>query len=269
MGELTPEQIAERWDLVAERYASAIDPTTALYAADLLEQAGVGPDDRVLDVACGYGATTLLAARRAAEVVAIDFSPEMCAALSRRLDAEDVGNVAVHEMDAQALDLPDDHVDVALSSFGAMICPDRVAAFGEMARVARPGGRLATCCWQAPPNNEWLGTFLTTVTTALPDADPPSPPPFMELADPDRFRAELDQAGWSDVEVEGVTHQATWADAEEAWSAIAEANPLFGPMLVQLPGEVVTRLRDTFAGLIDQRGDAHLTAGAWIGLGRA
>ncbi|MDZ7676039.1 MAG: methyltransferase domain-containing protein [Acidimicrobiales bacterium] len=269
MSDETPEQIAGNWDLVARRYAEYIDPMTALYAADTVERAEVGSGDRVLDVASGFGAATLLAARRADEVVAVDFSSEMCDALRERAASEGAANVTVRQMDAQALDLPDDGFDAGVSSFGAMICPDRVKAFAEMARATRPGGRLATVCWQGPPNNEWLQTFMSTVTTALPDADPPTPPPFMELADPDRLRSEVEAAGWSDVEIVGVTHEAAWADDDAAWAAIAESNPLFGPLLEQLPAEVVTKLRTTFRDLIDQRGDAHLSAGAWIAVGRA
>lgn len=269
MGDPTPEQIASNWNQVARRYAEHIDPMTALYAADVVELAKVGPDHRALDVASGFGAATLLAARRAKDVVAVDFSSEMCAALRERTESERASNVSVHEMDAQALDLPDDDFDATISSFGVMICPDRTKAFSEMARVTRPGGHLATSSWQAPPNNEWLQIFMTTVTTALPDADPPTPPPFMELADPDRFRSELETAGWSDVDVVDVTHQADWADADVAWAAIAESNPLFGPLLEQVPTEVATRIRSTFGDLIDERGDARLSAGAWIATGRA
>jgi SAM-dependent methyltransferase len=269
MGDPTPEQVASNWNLVARRYGSHLDPMTALYAADAVELVAPTADDRVLDVASGFGAATLIAARLAGEVVAIDFSSEMCAALRERAQREGADNVTVHEMDAQALDLPADHFDAALSSFGAMICPDRGKAFAEMARVTRPGGRLAVSSWQAPPNNEWLQIFMTTVKTALPDQTPPTPPPFMELADPERLRSEVEVAGWTDVEVVGVTHRAHWGDADAAWAAIAESNPLFGPLLEQLPDDVSGRVRAAFGDLIDERGDAHLTAGAWVASGRA
>jgi hypothetical protein len=110
---------------------------------------------------------------------------------------------------------------------------------------------------------------MTTVVTALPDVTPPTPPPFMELADPERLRSEVEAARWTDVEVVGVTHQAHWADADAAWAAIAESNPLFGPLLEQLPDDVSGRVRAAFGDLIDERGDAHLTAGAWVASGRA
>jgi ubiquinone/menaquinone biosynthesis C-methylase UbiE len=268
MADTTPEQQSGSWNHVARRYAEHIDPMTAQYAADAVELV-VGSGDRVLDVASGYGAATLVAARRAGEVVAVDFSSEMCEALAERAEGEGVDNVVVREMDAQRLVVPDDGFDVSLSSFGAMMCPDRGQAFAEMARVTRPGGRLALVVWQAPPNNDWLQVMLQTLATALPDAGPPSPPTFIELADPDRLRSEVESAGWTDVEVVGSTHEATWADAGAAWSAIAESNPVFGPLLDELPFELVVTIRRTFDGLIEARGDARLSAGAWIATGTA
>lgn len=269
MTEPAPEQTASSWNQVARRYAEHIDPMTAQYAADMVGLAEPTEEDRVLDVASGFGAATLIAARRAAEVLAVDFSAEMCAALRERTRAGGLSNVSVHDMDAQALELPEDGFDTALSSFGVMICPDRHAAFSEMARVTKPGGRLVASSWQAPPHNDWLQIFMTTVTTALPDAEPPTPPAFMELADPQRFRSEVEHAGWVDVEIVDVTHRAGWADADQAWAAIAESNPVFGPMLQQFPEELSSRIRSTFGDLIDERGDARLSAGAWIAVGRA
>lgn len=269
MADPTPEQIADNWNRVARRYAEHIDPMTSLYALDALELAGVESDQRVLDVASGFGAVTLLASHRAGEVVAVDFSSEMCAALRERAEAAGADNVTVREMDAQALDLPDDDFDASLSSFGVMICPDRTRAFAEMARVTRPGGCLAASAWQAPPDNDWMEIFVTTVTTALPDADPPTPPKFMELADPRRFRSELEDAGWSEVDIVGVTHRAAWNDAAVAWAALAESNPVFAPALERLTDETVAVIRGTFDDLIRERGDAHLSAGAWIATGRA
>ena len=78
----------------------------------------------------------------------------------------------------------------------------------------------------------------------------------------------MEAAGWRDVEIVGVTHRAGWPDADVAWAAIAEANPVFGPLLEQLPVEVAGEIRRTFGDLIDERGDAHLAAGAWIAHGR-
>ena len=268
MDEPTPEQLAGNWNHVARLYAQNIDPATAHYAVDVVELASVAATDLVLDVASGYGAVTLLAAQRATEVVAVDFSSEMCAALRERSDSAGTDNVVVREMDAQALDFPDDVFDAALSSFGVMIVPDRSEAFAEMARVTRPGGHLVVSSWQPPPNNDWMEIFLETVSTALPDVTP-TPPKFMELADPSRLRSEVEAAGWGDVDVVGVTHQAPWEEVDTAWAAIAESNPVFGPMLEQLPAEAVARLRSTFDEILESRGDVGVSAGAWLASGRA
>ena len=236
MGDPTPEQIAGNWNRVARRYAEHLDPMTALYAADVVERATLTGDDRALDVASGFGAATLLAARRAKEVAAVDFSSEMCAALRERSRDEGAHNVAVHEMDAQSLGFPDDHFDAAFSSFGVMICPDRAKGFTEMGRVTRPGGHLVASAWQAPPDNEWLQIFMTTVAIALPDVDPPTPPPFMELADPGRFRSEVEAAGWRDVEIVDVTHRAAMGRRRRGVGGDRRGEPPVRPVARAAPG---------------------------------
>ena len=75
----------------------------------------------------------------------------MCAARRERSRDQGAHNVTVHEMDAQALEFPDDHFDAAFSSFGVMFCPDRAKGFTEMGRVTRPGGELVASAWRAPP----------------------------------------------------------------------------------------------------------------------
>lgn len=269
MSDTTPEQLAGNWNQVARLYADHIDPMTGQYAGDAVDLLDPGPDDRVLDVASGAGAATVIVARRAGEVVAADFSSVMVAGLQERVAAEGITNVTVEEMDAQALGFDDDGFDGAISVFGAMIVPDRVRAFAEMARVTRPGGRVVVTSWQAPPHNDWMAIFRETVQRAMPDADPPPPPHFMELADPDRFRDELAQAGLVDVELTSVTHQSSWASPAVAWAALAESNPVFGPALAQLDEAVVAHIRSTFDDVIDDHGGPHMTAGAHIATGRA
>ncbi len=263
MPDTTPEQLAGNWNQVARLYADHIDPMTSLYAADAVELAGVGPDDRVLDVASGAGAATVIAARQTGDVVAADFSSEMVAALRERAAAEGLDNVTVEEMDAQALGFEDDSFDAAISVFGVMIVPDRVRAFSEMARVTRPGSRIVVTSWQAPPQNDWMAIFLETMQRAMPDADPPPPPRFMELADPDRFRSELEEAGLVDVELVSVSHRSSWESAEVAWAALAESNPVFGPLAAQRWWPTAT-----FADVVADHGGPQMVAGAHLAAAR-
>lgn len=268
MAQLAPEQQSQNWNQVARRYAEHIDPVTSPYAADALDLCEAAYGDRVLDVASGAGAATVLAAARASEVVAIDFSDEMVSGLQDRIRQEGIDNVTVSPMDAQDLDLPDDGFDAAISVFGVMMVPDRVRALAEMHRVLKPEGRAVVTAWQAPPDNEWMEVFFATMQEALPDAPPPTPPSFMEWADADLLADELRAAGFADVEIRTVKHGAPWEDSAAAWAAIAESNPVFGPMLQQLEPATVAGIREAFDRVLADRGNARLQAGAHLGLGR-
>lgn len=104
--------------------------------------------------------------------------------------------------DAQVHPFPDGAFDVVISRTGAMFFGDPQAAFANLARATRPGGRLALLVWQAFERNPWMVTIMTALAAG---SDLPAPPegapgPFA-LADPNRVRRLLAGAGYSDVEL--------------------------------------------------------------------
>jgi arsenite methyltransferase len=104
----------------------------------LAELAGIGPGDRVLDVACGSGATALLLARElGCETVGVDLGARAIERAPRHPRARFLVG------DAEELPLPDASFDVALSECSLCTFPDKPRAVAEMARVVRPGGRIA------------------------------------------------------------------------------------------------------------------------------
>ncbi|SEF47803.1 Ubiquinone/menaquinone biosynthesis C-methylase UbiE [Actinacidiphila yanglinensis] len=113
--------------------------------APLFEAAAIGGADWVLDVGCGTGRTTRLAARRAVhgEAVGIDLSAPMVARARMAALEQGVDNVTHLEGDAQVHPFAPGGFDVAISRGGIMYFEDPVAAFGNIARALSPGGRLA------------------------------------------------------------------------------------------------------------------------------
>ena len=112
-------------------------------AEDLVDQAALRPGERVLDVACGTGVVSRLAARRVGPtgtVVGIDLNPGMLAVARSVVPA----GVAIewHESNVERLPLPDESFDVVLCSLGFQFVQDRLAALREIRRVLAPGGRL-------------------------------------------------------------------------------------------------------------------------------
>jgi len=148
-------QDASSYDGVAEAFDRFSDRFSTPLASRLLEAARVAPSDHVLDVGTGTGVVALHAAPKVGpegRVLGIDISEEMLgtarAKASRRFQAD---RVEFRRMDAQALDLPDASFDVVVSLFAVHHLPDPPAAFRQMHRVLRPGGRLAVAAGSGPP----------------------------------------------------------------------------------------------------------------------
>ncbi|BCI52462.1 hypothetical protein NIIDNTM18_17400 [Mycolicibacterium litorale] len=139
----------------------------------LVEAAGIGAGDRVLDVAAGTGNAAIPAARRGAVVTASDLTPEL---LERgRADAERLG-VALEwrEADAHALPFGGNEFDVVMSCIGVMFAPFHQRAADEMLRVCRTGGTIALINW-TPEGH--IGQLFATMKPYMPAPPPGAQPP--------------------------------------------------------------------------------------------
>ncbi|MEU8946508.1 class I SAM-dependent methyltransferase [Streptomyces sp. NPDC048489] len=199
----------------------------------LFEGAAIAAGDRVLDVGCGAGATTRTAGRLAAHghAVGVDLSAPLLERARALTAAEGVTNVAYELGDAQTHRFPPAGYDVVISRGGVMFFGDHPAAFRNLARALRPGGRLAFVCPQpaGPHQEESRALSLFAKLLDAPDAHTVAAQTAMaSLSDPARLRAVL--AGWDAVRVTPVGAEAVWGrDAADA----------VGFVLSRTPGRVV------------------------------
>jgi SAM-dependent methyltransferase len=112
----------------------------------VIEKADLQPGERVLDAATGTGAVAILAAQRGADVVGMDLAPVLIETAKERAAQEGV-SVQFDVGDAEEMGYEDASFDVVLSTCGVMFAPDHGAVASELARVTRPGGRIALGCW--------------------------------------------------------------------------------------------------------------------------
>jgi ubiquinone/menaquinone biosynthesis C-methylase UbiE len=126
-------------------YERVTDTIRDLHAT-VIERADPKPGERVLDAATGTGAAAILAAQRGADVVGMDLAPALIETARERA-AEEGASIEFDVGDAEEMSYEDASFDVVVSTCGVMFAPDHGAVASELARVTRPGGRIALGCW--------------------------------------------------------------------------------------------------------------------------
>ncbi|MEU4979083.1 methyltransferase domain-containing protein [Streptomyces sp. NPDC021969] len=215
----------DRWNAVNEGFNEP-----------LLDAAGITAGARVLDLGCGSGQTTRRAALRAprGHALGLDLSGPMLAEARSRAEREGVANVSFAQGDAQVHPFDAGAFDAAVSRYGVMFFADPVAAFGNIGRALRPGGRLAFVCPADAALNDWV-TAMASLRDVLPVGDfgQPGLPGMFSLAAPDRIGDVLTTAGFADIDVNQVQAYGTWGrDAEDAADFLLGTGP--GRYLVDL-----------------------------------
>lgn len=206
------------WDLVASGYAAEIVPQLELFAKDALDLAGVVAGERVVDVACGPGTLSFLAATRGALVSALDFSESMLEMLRERAAREGVAGIEDHQGDGQELPFPDERFDAGFSMFGLMMFPDRSRGFAELCRVLRPGGRAVVGSWQPMEKVPPLLALFAALQELLPGLPfGPGPTP---LGTVDEMREEMRAGGFTTVTVHTPSHTAEAPSLDAWWQMI-------------------------------------------------
>lgn len=191
----SPLATAEPWNLVAPGYVAENLPAFEAFAHEALRRVPARGD--VLDVAAGPGTLALQAAHTARRVVAVDFAPAMLAELRARRGA--LVNVEAHVADGQALPFADARFDAAYSMFGVIFYADRARGLGELARVLRPGGRVAIASWPPAAEVPAFAHLFEAMRAEVPGSTFGEGP--TALGSPDDIRAELTGAGFGAIEV--------------------------------------------------------------------
>jgi len=215
------------WASFQDRY----DAVNSGFNPALLTAAAIDRAERVLDIGCGNGQTTRLAAQRAAEgeVVGIDLSAPILERARATARAQGLTNITHERGDAQVHPFPVGGFDVAISRFGVMFFADPVAAFGNIGRSLRPGGRLAFLCLRELASSE-LGPVLAAMSPHLPhpwSTTATTGRGAFSLADPEHTRAVLEQAGYRQVDIAPVDAPQAWGrDAPDAAAFLAAWGPV-------------------------------------------
>jgi ubiquinone/menaquinone biosynthesis C-methylase UbiE len=195
------DERVRRWIIGARQREGQMVPISA----ELFAAANLQPGETVLDVGCGTGTTTVQAARAVGttgRVTGSDISPVM---IDTARESADVEGITWLVADAETYDFGADDVDVVISRFGVMFFPDPVAAFANLARATRPGGRLVAAVWQTRDKVPLFDLPYATAAAVLDRLGLAYEPVAIDdsqcsLGSHDRVVAVLEPAGWRDIE---------------------------------------------------------------------
>jgi SAM-dependent methyltransferase len=267
--ELWNSETGPRW-VKLER---ALDAMLRDVGLATMDAARVARGEQVLDVGCGCGDTCLELARRVGPrglVVGVDISRPMLERARERVREAKADNVRLEVADAQVTPFGPGTFDVVHSRFGLMFFEDPAAAFRNLRRALRPGGRLATCAWSAREKNPWLTALASAVAAVVEiptPADPHAPGPF-GLHDGARTRELLSAAGFAQVEMnERRMLLQLGGTLDEAVAHCLQLGPLARPLAQASDDvlEVVTGLaRGVLGRHVASDGAVRMQGAAWI-----
>ena len=208
----------DRWNAVNEGFNEP-----------LLDAAGIKEDHRVLDLGCGAGQTTRLAALKAprGHALGLDLSGPMLAEARARAEREGINNASFVQGDTQVYAFEEASFDAAVSRFGVMFFADPAAAFGNVCRALRPGGHLAFVCPADATANGWVAA-MASLRDILPVGDfgRPGLPGMFSLAAPDRIREALAAAGFIGISINQAQAYGTWGHGvEDAAAFLLDTGP--------------------------------------------
>jgi ubiquinone/menaquinone biosynthesis C-methylase UbiE len=215
MSQGSPLATPVAWDLVAPAYADEVVPMFEAFAHEALRHVGAPTGSRVIDVACGPGTLSVLAAQAGHQVDGIDFAHEMIERAAARIAKLGISSIELRVADGQALPFGDAVFDGGFSMFGLMFFPDRAKGFSELRRVLRPGAKAVVSSWYALDKVPVLAAMFGAVREAMHKAMGGPIPAQQEgpLTTAESCRTEMSRS-FADVEVHefAVTERAESAD---------------------------------------------------------
>ncbi len=264
------EQSGPKW---VSRQAT-LDRMIAPFGERVMAVLALQSGDRVIDVGCGCGGTTLELGRRVTargEVLGVDISEPMLARASDRAAAERLAHVRFLAADAQTHRFAPQHATAVFSRFGVMFFGDPTSAFANLHAGLAADGRLGFVCWQPVTQNPWMLVPLMAVAGIVPLPPPPAPdaPGPFSFGDRDRVARILAGAAFRDVVIEAYEPAIAiggGASLEESVQFVLELGPTSAALRDASPearARVPAAVRDALAPFATDRG-VVMPSAAWV-----
>lgn len=225
-------------------------------------------DDKILDIASGTGepGLTIAGMLTGGKVVLTDLAEDMLAIAKENAERRGL-TVEVKQCDVSELPFDNNSFDAISCRFGFMFFPDMQMAANEMARVLKPGGRIATTVWNVPEKNFWVTALMGTINKNMELPPPPAGAPGMfRCAKPGMMEEIFQEAGLKNIHVKEVSSKLNAGTVETYWSMMTEIGAPIVAALSQADEAMRQKIKEQVFELVAQKypGDTAIDASALI-----
>lgn len=251
------ERIRHEWDSVAEAWASdrwwpLLEASAQACSDRLVELAGIGPGDRVLDVGTGIGEPAVTAARRVGpdgRVLGIDLAPRMIDQGRERIRQLALPCVELEVGDIESLALEPASFDAVLSRWTLMMMEDLGASLADLHRLLAPGGTLATGLWGPPERVPMISAALGAALELLQvPAPPPDAPQHLWTRGTDTLERLARSAGFTEVRTESIDSVFELSSAETYAEFVYS---MAGPVRVLVDSQPAPQAKALFRAFVE------------------
>ncbi len=224
----------EKWDEKLSRNMSFVNHR-------LIADARLRPGQRVLDLGCGTGYPSILAAQAVGNqgsVVGLDLSDEMLTVARRKANAMGLSNVEFQVTDVTTLPFEDTSFDSVISRFCLMFLPDIPNTVSEISRVLKPGACFAAAVWSSPEKNPYIRIPMDVIKKFVELPVPaPDQPGIFRLAREGDLSGIASKSGLKKIADEDVKGESTFDSSDEYLKSLMDMAAPLQPLFAKLSQE--------------------------------
>ena len=244
-----------------------IDATVEPFSKIAIEKVNAKEGDKILDIGCGHGSTSISLAKSGAKVIGIDISEKMISRAKEK--SSNIPNISFYTSDAAVKNFEKEYNHV-FSRFGVMFFSDPYSAFSNIFSGITNKGKITFLCWQDISENDWINCTNEVLKPFQPEQttpiDPRSPGGF-SFSDKEYVFDILKGSGFSNIEINPLNTKFDMGKSiDEIMSFHLSIGPLSGLMENlddDTSKEVIRLVRVLLEGKMEESG-LHLDAAAWL-----
>jgi ubiquinone/menaquinone biosynthesis C-methylase UbiE len=222
-------------------------------------------NDAVLDIAAGTGepGLTIATMLSGGKVTITDLSEDMLLIAKENAARRSITNIETIACDVCELPFADNSFDAISCRFGFMFFPDMLLAANEMARVLKPGGRIATSVWNIPEKNFWVTAMMGTINKHM--ELPPNPsgaPGMFRCCKPGLMKELFEKAGFKNSTEKEVPSKLNSGTVETYWNMMTEIGAPIVAALSKTDDALREKIKKEVFDLVKQQYPAHVAIAA-------